>query len=120
MKIQRVKYKDIEQIPKLKVNKNFKTDFFGSSPAPFIGRVGYPHVNVGFLSPQFSGDTSYYDSPKLWNKSNFKIGQVASMRYGLVNSRSSAAVKDVHVLLKGLTYLYTLTEVDQWTSGTEL
>jgi len=117
MKIQRVKYKDIEQIPKLKLNKSFKTDFFGSSPAPFIGRLGYPKVNVGFLSPQFTGDTSYYDSPKLWSKSNFKIGQVASMRYGLVNSRSSASIKDVR---KSNRFLDIIKEVGMAKQAVEL
>tara|TARA_Y100000310_G_scaffold308567_1_gene351819 strand:- start:1211 stop:2404 length:1194 start_codon:yes stop_codon:yes gene_type:complete len=96
MKIQRVKYKDIEEVPKLQINKKFKGDFFGSSPAPFIGRYGYPNINIGVLSPQFSGDTSYYDSPKLWNRGNFKIGQIATMRYGLVNSRLKWDIKDVH------------------------
>ncbi len=95
MHIQRVKYKDIEQIPHLKVNKEYKTDFQGSAPAPFIGRYNYPNVNVGILSPQFSGDTSYYDSPKLWSKGNFAIGSVASLRYGLVNSRSQGNVKQL-------------------------
>ncbi|MBT3297373.1 hypothetical protein HN385_00455 [archaeon] len=95
MQIQRVKYKDIEQIPHIQTNKKFKQDFFGSSPAPFIGRVGYPNINIGILSPQFSGDTSYYDSPKLWSKASFKIGQVASLRYGLVNSRTNWNVKNV-------------------------
>jgi DNA repair protein NreA len=90
--MQRIKFKDIEQIPKLKVNKNFKQQFQGSSPAPFIGRFNYPNVNVGFLSPQFGGDTSYYDSPQLWNKGNFKMGTIASMRYGLVNSRTKGNV----------------------------
>ena len=76
MNIHRIKYKDIEQTPKLKVKKNFKQQFQGSAPAPFIGRFGYPHVNIGFLSPQFSGDTSYYDSPKLWSSGNFKMNQL--------------------------------------------
>ncbi|MBT3835776.1 hypothetical protein HOD05_03045 [Candidatus Woesearchaeota archaeon] len=96
MNIHRIKYKDIEQTPKLKVKKNFKQQFQGSAPAPFIGRFGYPHVNIGFLSPQFSGDTSYYDSPKLWSSGNFKMNQIANMRYGLVNSRQKWKVKDLH------------------------
>ncbi len=96
MKIQNVKYKDIEQIPKLKLRKNFKQKFQGSSPTPFIGRFGYPHVNIGFLSPQISGDTSSYDSPKLWKKSGYNIGQIASMRYDLVNSRTKWQVKSIH------------------------
>lgn len=93
MKIRRVKFADIEQIPHLKVNTNFKTNFFGSSPAPFIGRFGYPHVNIGILSPQFSGEVSQYDSPRMWSEQNAKIGEVASLRYGLVNSRMKASVK---------------------------
>jgi DNA repair protein NreA len=93
MQIQRVKYRDIEEIPKLQINKGFKKDFFGSSPAPFIGRHNYPNINIGFLSPQFSGDTSHYDSPQLWSKGNFKIGTIASMRYGLVNNREKSNIK---------------------------
>jgi DNA repair protein NreA len=95
MKLRRVKFSDIEQIPHLKVNTDFKSNFFGSSPAPFIGRFGYPHVNIGILSPQFTGDVSHYDSPKLWNQQNAAVGEVASLRYGLVNSRMKASVKQL-------------------------
>src|SRR3989338_1958161 len=94
MHIQRVKFKDIEQIPQIQVRTNFKKDFFGTSPAPFIGRYGYPHVNIGVLSPQFEGDTSHYDSPRLWSRKEMPIGTIASMRYGLVNSRQQWNVKD--------------------------
>ena len=93
MRIERVKYKDIEQIPKLRVNKNFKQDFQGSAPAPFIGRFGYPLVNIGLLSPQIIDDSPIYDSPRLWSQSNTKIGEVASLRYGLVNSRKKWKIK---------------------------
>jgi hypothetical protein len=116
MKIRRVKYKDIEQIPKLKVNKNFKQNFFGSAPAPFIGRYGYPKVNIGFLSPQFTGDTAHYDSPELWSKGNFSIGQVATMRYGLVNSRKQWGIRDVY---KG-SFLNIIQEVGMAKRSAEL
>lgn len=96
MHLQRIKYKDIEQIPKIEIKKEFKKDFQGSSPSIFIGRQGYPQVNIGFLSPQFGGDTSHYDSPRLWSKGKFQIGTIASMRYGLVNSRAKWNVKEVH------------------------
>jgi len=95
MNIQRVKYKDIEQIPQIQIRKEFKKDFQGSSPSLFIGQYGYPQVNVGFLSPQFGGDTTHYDSPKLWAKGKFQIGTIASMRYGLVNSRAQWNIHDV-------------------------
>jgi DNA repair protein NreA len=117
MQIQRVKYKDIEEIPRLQVNKNFKKDFSGSSPAPFIGRHNYPNVNIGFLSPQFSGETSHYDSPQLWSKGNFKIGTIASMRYGLVNSRTQGNIKSIH---KGGRLLEIIQEVGMAKRGVEL
>jgi len=96
MHFQRVKYKDIEQVQPLQINKNFKQDFQGSSPSLFVGRECYPQVNVGFLSPQFSGDTNHYDSPKLWSRGKFGISQIANMRLGLVNSRLKWDIKDVH------------------------
>ncbi len=94
MNLQRIKYKDIEQIPLLKLKQAFKQNFQGSSPAPFIGRFGYPQVNIGILSPQIPGDTSHYDSPKVWNQQNTPIGSIASLRYGLVNSKTHWNVKD--------------------------
>jgi len=117
MQIRRIKYKDIEQIPQLKINTSFKTDFQGSSPAPFIGRFGYPHVNIGILSPQFSGDTSHYDSPRLWSKDNAAIGNIASLRYGLVNSRSQASVKDVQ---KGGKFVDMVQEVGMAKNAVEV
>ncbi|MBI4980109.1 hypothetical protein HZC30_00960 [Candidatus Woesearchaeota archaeon] len=70
MHLHRVKYKDIEQLPNLQIKKDFKKDFQGSSPSIFIG--------------------------KLWSKGKFGIGTIASMRYGLVNSRAKWNVKEVH------------------------
>ncbi|MBI2146679.1 hypothetical protein HYU22_05040 [Candidatus Woesearchaeota archaeon] len=96
MHLQRVKFKDIEQIPHINIQQNFKKDFFGTSPAPFIGRFGYPQVNIGVLSPQTLNDTSHYDSPRQWSLQRLPIGTIASLRYGLVNSRTSWNVKDIH------------------------
>ncbi len=94
MHFHRIKYKDLEQIPQIHLNQDFKKDFQGSAPAPFIGRFGYPKVNIGLLSPQISGDTSHYDAPKLWSQQNLPIGNIASLRYGLVNSKTQWNVKD--------------------------
>ncbi|MBI4983054.1 hypothetical protein HZC32_00185 [Candidatus Woesearchaeota archaeon] len=96
MNIQHIKFKDIEQISYISIKKEFKKDFQGSSPSLFVGRQGYPHVKVGFLSPQYSGDTSHYDSPRLWSKGRFSIGTIASMRYRLVNSRMQWNINNVH------------------------
>lgn len=119
MKIQRVKYKNIEEIPHINIKNNFKANFFGSAPAPFIGRFGYPNINIGVLSPQFSGDTSYYDSPKLWSKGNFPIGSIASLRYGLVNSRTKWNIKDIYKD-KGRRFLDVCQETGMAKKGAEL
>lgn len=37
-----------------------------SPPGVFVGRFGYPYVNVGPLTPPFHGDTSLLDSPEMW------------------------------------------------------
>jgi len=95
MQIQRIKYRDLEQFPQIKIQQKFKQDFFGSVPAPFIGRFGYPNINVGILSPQFIGETANYDSPKLWSQNNYQIPNIANLRYGLVNSHHKGNVKQL-------------------------
>ncbi len=92
MQLQKVKYREIEQIPQLETKTVFKQDFSGSSPAHFIGRYGYPNINVGFLSPQFSGEIEHYDSPKLWSSGKFAVKTIAELRSNLVNSRTSGNV----------------------------
>jgi len=37
-----------------------------SPPSVFVGRVGYPYVNVGPMVPNYYGDTSILDSPEQW------------------------------------------------------
>ena len=117
MKIFRVKFKDIEQVPKLQVNEHFKQNFFGSSPAPFIGRFGYPHVNIGVLSPQFIGNMESYDSPRLWAQKNSSVGDIATKRYGLVNSRTKWKVND---LFKGGKFLEICQEVGMAKKAAEI
>lgn len=92
MKINRAKYKNLERSPEFNFKKEFKEDFFGSSPAPFIGRFGYPEVNIGILGTQFSEKTGIYDAPREWSSKNFSISKIAGMRYELVNSRRKANI----------------------------
>ncbi|UCH58141.1 MAG: hypothetical protein JSV18_02105 [Candidatus Bathyarchaeota archaeon] len=37
-----------------------------SPPSVFVGRFGYPYVNIGPLSPNYFGDTSILDAPEQW------------------------------------------------------
>ncbi len=79
-----------------KVKEMLKSETFaGSSPAPFIGRMGYPEVNVGLLSiPEIKEDAWLHDAPQHWASENFQIPKVAELRSTLVNSRSRSNVKN--------------------------
>jgi DNA repair protein NreA len=68
---------------------DFKTNFAGASPAPFIGHYGYPFVNIGFLTPPNTTSNAWeYDAPKHWAKTNTDIPTIVKYRMNLVNSRS--------------------------------
>src|SRR3989344_1852571 len=72
----------------------------GSSPAPFVGHVGYPYLNVGVLSPvESTADASAYDAPRQWAAQNVQIPQVIDYRSSLINSRFKAHIKTPHKFL---------------------
>ncbi len=74
-----------------------KDNFFGSAPAPFVGKWNYPNINVGILSPQHMGEENWkYDAPKHWSKNNYKIPELVNMRSKLINARFKANIKDVN------------------------
>jgi hypothetical protein len=76
-------------------DKMNKEDFFGASPAPFVGRFGYPNINVGILSPPEQKDDAWlHDAPLHWAKEDFKIPQIIDLRSSLINSRFKAYVKE--------------------------
>ena len=63
-------------------------ELFGSTPpSAFVGRFSYPKINVGVLLPSKTGDTSIYDSPPQWFKTNMDIDRILGYRTSLINSR---------------------------------
>ena len=73
---------------------NMSNDFSADSPSIFVGRFGYPNVNVGFLTPpEKKEDTWLYDAPRTWANKDFNIPQVVDYRSALINSRFKADVK---------------------------
>ncbi len=68
-------------MPVIKTN-----DIAGSSPpAVFVGRYGYPKVEIGPLLPTYMGDTTVLDKPEMWGgKSMYDI---AAMRFQLVRGK---------------------------------
>ncbi|MDH5806793.1 MAG: Nre family DNA repair protein [Candidatus Methanomethylicaceae archaeon] len=64
-------------------NLNIKKELYGSSPpSVFVGRIGYPKVYVGPMTPPIVGDTSIMDMPELWI--NEKLERIVEYRYSLI------------------------------------
>ncbi len=80
-----------------KVKEVMKEDIYSASPpTPFIGRFGYPRINIGILSPpEQVDDTWLYDDPHYWSEHDFDIKKIVDLRSSLVNSRFKAKIKDV-------------------------
>ena len=75
--------------------------FSGASPAPFIGHYGYPQVNVGILAPPYVTEQAWeYDSPHHWVSEHYAIPKIVDLRSSLVQSRSTAHVKQPNVIVE--------------------
>ena len=71
-----------------------KIDLTGSSPTDlFIGRFGYPYVNIGPLVPPEFGDTSILSMPERWR--NFGIDDIVNMRSKLVRGLYRTKISNV-------------------------
>ena len=61
-------------------------DIRGSSPpAVFVGRYGYPKVDIGPLLPPEFGDTTILDTPEMWMGKS--IDDITDMRFRLVRGK---------------------------------
>ncbi len=85
----------VRSIARFRIKPRLKREqFFGNSPAPFIGRFGYPFVNVGVLSPPETTDDAWlYDAPRFWSARQFQIPDIVEFRSSLINSHSKSHVK---------------------------
>lgn len=76
--------------------REFKQDFFGSAPAPFVGRFGYPNISVGILSPsEITQEAWKFDAPEYWSSQNMRIPEVLNYRSQLVNSKFTTTITNV-------------------------
>ena len=71
-------------------NKKAKQDYFGQTPNVFVGRFGYPSVNVGFLNTE---QYSENDEPLEWFNKNYNIPKIIDLRTQLVNSTFKSNIK---------------------------
>jgi hypothetical protein len=72
-------------------------DFTGTTPpALFVGRFGYPKVNIGILAPpvhQERTEAEVLDSPERWYAQRATIEQILNFRGQMIYSRFQSPVK---------------------------
>lgn len=70
------------------------TDIEGSTPpGVFVGRYGYPNVQMGPLIPPIVGDTEIYDYPEKWLE--MSLEDIVDIRLQLIRSRFQVNVKRI-------------------------
>lgn len=71
------------------------TDISGSSPpGVFVGRFGYPKVDIGPLVPPFHGETSEMDLPEMWLGKS--IDEIVDFRTQLIRGKYPVRVDQVN------------------------
>ena len=71
-------------------NQKAKQDYAAHSPNIFVGRFGYPNINVGFLNTE---QYEQHDEPLLWSKNNTQIPEIIKLRTQLVNSTFKTTIR---------------------------
>ncbi len=66
-------------IANINTSNNIEGD---TPPSIFVGRIGYPKVNVGLLITPIDDNSSIYDKPELWY--NLKLDDILKFRLSLV------------------------------------
>lgn len=80
-------------------SQDVKEEFFGASPPTiFVGRYGYPNVNVGILSPVEIRDSAEMDAPNTWFQKKQDISSIVGRRSSLVNSRTKSSIHETSKL----------------------
>ncbi|MCK4996845.1 hypothetical protein KAS08_00950 [Candidatus Pacearchaeota archaeon] len=80
--------KFIDNAPKPKLHFSGK-----SAPELFVGRIGYPYINSGILTPQDNDNVSNFATAEEWSKSNFSIANVLRLRGQLIYGKSKSHIK---------------------------
>ncbi len=61
-------------------------------PSVFVGRFGYPAVNVGALGVK-DNSPEYYDAPRLWFTQKLDVASVLAKRLSMINPAFKTSVK---------------------------
>jgi len=91
-----------------------KTHFSGSSPPEiFVGRIGYPEVNTGILSPQEYGNKEEMSLPEKWFEKRLTIRQILNHRSQLIYSRFKSKIKQARTPTKFLNIMQEISLADK-------
>lgn len=71
-------------------NQTAKQDYAAQSPNVFVGRFGYPNINVGFLNTEHYTE---HDEQISWGKSNKQIPEIIKLRTQLINSSFKTTIR---------------------------
>src|SRR3989338_148255 len=82
--------KRIQLDAKSKFNEMAKQDYFGSAPNIFVGKFGYPNINVGILNVE---EYNKHDEPFTWVEEKTSIPSIIELRTQLVNSLFKANIQ---------------------------
>ncbi|MFH1420836.1 MAG: hypothetical protein ABIG30_02605 [Candidatus Aenigmatarchaeota archaeon] len=71
-----------------------KENFNASGVSPFVGRAGYPEINIGLLSPaSVSSDAWKLDAPTFWYEKSYGLEDIMDARTQLIHSRERTSVR---------------------------
>lgn len=99
---------------KIQVQKNFnegaKKEFFGENYNVFVGKFGYPDINVGLLNISEPKKDETIDNPLLWSKDEYDINKIINLRSNLINSNFKTQVKGFNDKFMELVQEVSLTD----------
>jgi len=84
----RILNKFIDNAPKPKLHFSGK-----SAPELFVGRIGYPYINSGILTPSENDNISNFATAEEWSKNNFSVENVLRLRGQLIYGKSKMNIK---------------------------
>jgi DNA repair protein NreA len=64
-----------------------------SAPELFVGRIGYPNINSGILTPSENDNISNFPSAEEWANNNFSISNILRLRGQLIYGKSQMNIK---------------------------
>lgn len=93
-------------------NQKAKQDYAAQTPNIFVGRFGYPNINVGFLNTEHYENN---DEPLEWSRTNTQIPEIIKLRTQLINSSFKTTIKSFNEKLIGMAQ-----EISQATKPVEM